>query len=250
MKNIALTGFFLLMSCYAIAATIKGKLLDENKEPLTGANVLLDAGKNLYALAGLDGTYVIKNVPAGSYTLKVSFIGYQTQEKIITITSESEAATVDFNMVADSKALSEIVISGKAEGGSDAEARLTEKNSPQVVNVMSAKSISLLPDLSVANLVQRMSGLTVQRNSNGDPQYAIVRGMDKRYSYTLVNGLKIPSPDNKNRYVPLDIFPAAMLERLEVYKSLTADMEGDAIGGAVNMVMKSAPDHLEVKGDF
>jgi outer membrane receptor protein involved in Fe transport len=95
-----------------------------------------------------------------------------------------------------------------------------------------------------------MSGLTVQRNSNGDPQYAIVRGMDKRYSYTLVNGLKIPSPDNKNRYVPLDIFPAAMLERLEVYKSLTADMEGDAIGGAVNMVMKSAPDHLEVKGDF
>ncbi len=95
-----------------------------------------------------------------------------------------------------------------------------------------------------------MSGLSVQRSSNGDPQYAIVRGMDKRYSYTLVNGLKIPSPDNKNRYVPLDIFPAALLERLEVYKSLTADMEGDAIGGGVNMVMKSAPEHFEMKADF
>ncbi|MEI9917684.1 MAG: TonB-dependent receptor [Bacteroidota bacterium] len=232
------------------AATIKGKLLDENKEPLTGANVILDASKNLHALAGLDGSYVIRNIPPGTYTLKVSFIGYQTQEKTITIASESEATIVDFNMTVDAALLSEVVVSARAEGGSDAEARLAEKNSLQVVNALSAKSISLLPDLSVANLVQRMSGLTVQRSSNGDPQYAIVRGMDKRYSYTLVNGLKIPSPDNKNRYVPLDIFPAALLERLEVYKSLTADMEGDAIGGAVNMVMKSAPENFEVKADF
>jgi outer membrane receptor protein involved in Fe transport len=250
MKVVALLNFFLLMCCCVKAATIKGKLVDENKEPLTGATVLLDVHKNIYAVAGLDGSYLIKNVPSGTYTLKGSFIGYQALEKTITIASESDAITVDFDLVPDSNLLNEIVISGKAEAGSDMEARTIEKTSPQVVNVLSAKAISLLPDLSVANLVQRVSGLTVQRNSNGDPQYAIVRGMDKRYSYTLVNGLKIPSPDNKNRYVPLDIFPANMLERLEVYKSLTADMEGDAIGGAVNMVMKSAPDHFEVKADF
>ncbi len=250
MKVIALIHFFFLISVCLEAATVKGKLLDENKEPLTGANVVLDASRNLYGLAGLDGSYSIRNVPAGTYTLKVSFIGYQTQEKIITIINEGDATIVDFEMSPDTGLLTEVVVSGKVEGGSDAEARLREKNSPHVMNVMSAKTISLLPDLSVANLVQRMSGLTVVRNGNGDPQYAIVRGMDKRYSYTLVNGFKIPSPDNKNRYVPLDIFPAAMLERLEVYKSLTADLEGDAIGGAVNMVMKSAPDHLEVKGDF
>ncbi len=238
------------MCCFAMAATVKGRLLDENKEPLTGATVLLDINKNLYALAGLDGTYIIKNVPAGTYTLKVSFIGYQTQEKTVAIVKESDITTVDFDLTVDPRTLNEIVVSSKAEAGSDAEARLKEKNAPQVVNVLSSKTISLLPDLSVASLVQRVSGLTVQRSSNGDPQYAIVRGMDKRYSYTLVNGLKIPSPDNKNRYVPLDIFPSNILERLEVYKSLTADMEGDAIAGAVNMVMKSAPDHFEVKADF
>lgn len=65
--------------------------------------------------------------------------------------------------------------------------------------------------------------------------------MDKRYNYTLVNGVKIPSPDNKNRFVPLDIFPSEMLDRLEVTKSLTANLEGDGIGGAVNLVMKDAP---------
>ena len=86
-----------------------------------------------------------------------------------------------------------------------------------------------------------MSGVTMERNSSGEGQYAFLRGMDKRYNYTLVNGLKIPSPDNKNRFVPLDIFPSELLDRLEVTKSLTADMEGDGIGGAVNMVMKDAP---------
>lgn len=75
---------------------------------------------------------------------------------------------------------------------------------------------------------------------------ALLRGMDKRYNYTLVNCLKISSPDEKNRYIPLDIFPSELLERLEVYKTLTPNMEGDAIGGVVNMVMKDAPDSLSV----
>jgi len=70
--------------------------------------------------------------------------------------------------------------------------------------------------------------------------------MDKRYNYTLVNGIKIPSPDNKNRFVPLDIFPSEMLARLEVTKSLTANMEGDGIGGAINMVMRDAPSAQQI----
>ena len=65
--------------------------------------------------------------------------------------------------------------------------------------------------------------------------------MDKRYNYTLVNGVRIPSPDNKNRFVPLDLFPSEILERIEVYKSMMPDLEGDGIGGAVNLVMKDAP---------
>jgi hypothetical protein len=69
-----------------------------------------------------------------------------------------------------------------------------------------------------------MSGVIEERNSNGDGQYALLRGMDKRNNYTLVNGLKIPSPDNKNRFVPLDIFPSGLLDRLEVSKALPANI--------------------------
>jgi hypothetical protein len=74
--------------------------------------------------------------------------------------------------------------------------------------------------------------------------------MDKRYNYTLINGIKIPSPDRDNRYVPLDIFPSELLERLEVYKTLTPSMEGDAVGGVVNMVMKDAPDSFSLSANI
>ena len=74
--------------------------------------------------------------------------------------------------------------------------------------------------------------------------------MDKRYNYTLINGVKIPSPDNKNRFVPLDIFPSEMLDRLEVTKSLTANMEGDGIGGAVNLIMKDAPTERQLTANL
>lgn len=73
--------------------------------------------------------------------------------------------------------------------------------------------------------------------------------MDKRYNYTLVNGVKIPSPDDKNRYIPLNIFPSDLMDRLEVTKSLTADMEGDAAGGVLNMVMKDAPGRLQLQAN-
>ncbi|MDR1274561.1 MAG: TonB-dependent receptor, partial [Odoribacteraceae bacterium] len=120
-------------------------------------------------------------------------------------------------------------------------ARGIERLSASVMNVVSANAIEASPDITVANVARRVSGVTIELNSSGDGQYAILRGMDKRYSYTLVNGIKIPSPDNKNRFVPLDIFPSELLDRLEVTKTLTADMEGDAAGGAVNLVMKEAP---------
>src|SRR5437868_5505655 len=73
--------------------------------------------------------------------------------------------------------------------------------------------------------------------------------MDPRYNTTLINGIKIPSPDNKQRYVPLDIFPADLVERIEVYKSLTPELEGDASGGVINMAMKTAPDQLRIEGN-
>ena len=104
--------------------------------------------------------------------------------------------------------------------------------------------------ITVANALQRVSGVTIEKTSSGEGRYPIIRGMEKRYINTLVNGIKIPSPDNKNRFIPLDLFPSELLERLEVSKSLTPAMEGDAIGGTINLVMKDAPEHKLFSANF
>lgn len=224
------------------AAEIKGVISDtENNELLVGAYVIYESvstGQFYQTISGLDGSYKIDGVPEGDYKLNVSYIGYVTYLETVIVSSEDLVKNI--NLAPSSESLSEITIFSNTRG-TDAQARLLERQSANVVNIVSAKQIELSPDITVANVIQRVSGLSIERNATGDPQYAVIRGMDKRYNNTLVNGIKIPSPDNESRYVPLDIFPAVFLERLEVYKSLTANMESDAIGGTVNMVMKDAP---------
>jgi len=166
----------------------------------------------------------------------------------VTIVSTNTALVIEFALSEKSNFLQEAVVTSKNLGESDDFARKSEQKAENVMNIIGAKAIELLPDVTVGNLLQRVSGVSVVRNSSGDGQYAIIRGMDKRYNYTAVNGIKIPSPDDKNRYVPMDIFPSNLLGRLEVVKALTPNMEGDAIGGAMNMVMKSVPDYLIISG--
>jgi TonB-dependent receptor len=244
------TLLFLLLCVTAANATkLKGNVYDRKTgEPLVGATVSLDkTGKA--TTTGLDGSFELKDVPKGHFTLKVSYIMFKTNVQELDI-EKGDSPRLKVYMEEAGKELQEVTISTKKNASTETTARRLEQQSTQVMNVVSGRAIEISPDLTVANVIARVSGVSVERNSNGDGQYAILRGMDKRYNYTLVNGVKIPSPDNKYRYVPLDIFPSDLLARLEVYKTLTPNMEGDAMGGVVNMVMKDAPDRFEVNANI
>jgi len=237
---------FIFSTNIAYSLTIKGIVKDaQTKEELIGAVVWIRE-LNIGTTTGLDGSFQLQfnQFPA---TLVCSYFGYVAQE--ITI-ENSEQTTFNFFLTPNTKQLAGVVIQAESTGNTDIGARAIERNALNVMNVVSARSIETSPDMTVANVIQRMSGVVMERDNSGDGQYALLRGMDKRFNYTLVNGVKIPSPDNKNRFVPLDIFPSELLDRLEVTKALTADMEGDGIGGAVNMVMKEAPSKLQVTANL
>ncbi|WP_426325081.1 TonB-dependent receptor domain-containing protein [Pedobacter sp. R-06] len=248
--NKLLQILFLLLFCAgtANATKLKGHVYDKQTgEAIVGATVVLENPRRT-TNTGLDGTFEFKDVKVGAAKISVSYITYKTIEKTLVILKEDNDH-LKFYMESDSKSLDDITIKSNAVSSTDQGARRLEKNAPQLMNIVSGRSIEISPDLTVANVMQRISGVSIERNSNGDGQYAILRGMDKRYNYTLVNGVKIPSPDNKYRYVPLDLFPSDLLDRLEVYKTLTPNLEGDAIGGAINMVMKNAPGLLQVNAN-
>ncbi|SDG58500.1 TonB-dependent receptor [Pedobacter terrae] len=248
--NKPLQILFLLLFCAGTvhATKLKGHVYDKQTgEAIVGATVVLENPRRV-TNTGLDGTFEFKDVKAGAAKISVSYITYRTIVQTFVILKEDNDH-LKFYMESDSKSLDDITIKSNAVSSTDQGARRLEKNAPQLMNIVSGRAIEISPDLTVANVMQRISGVSIERNSNGDGQYAILRGMDKRYNYTLVNGVKIPSPDNKYRYVPLDLFPADLLDRLEVYKTLTPNLEGDAIGGAINMVMKNAPGQLQVNAN-
>jgi TonB-dependent receptor len=242
----------LFFSFTSFAQSIKGKVTDaKTGEPLIGATVNIACNNvKFYAVVKLDGSYQFKDIPAESYKLQVKFIGYNTTKEYMVATAEAKTAVLNIAMADNSTALGEVSIVEHVSTESDKYARGDEKNGNNTMNVVSASSIAISPDVLVSNVLSRVSGISVDRSNTGDAQHVIIRGMDKQYNTTLINGIKIPSPDNKNRYVPLDIFPAGLVERIEVYKTLTPDMEADASGGVINLVMKTAPDKLRVDGEF
>ena len=246
-KKVLLLLIVVLHTAVALAEpVIRGKVVDAaTGGEIIGATVQLKGTTDRWAVTGLDGSFLI-DVKVHSGTLVCSLIGYKDMEVLFNDSGEE----LSIPMEPDVYMLEAAVVTATGAGRTEMAARNIERNSINVVNVMSAKAMELSPDITVANVIKRMSGVTVERNSSGEGQYAILRGMDKRYNYTLVNGIKIPSPDNKNRFVPLDIFPSEILDRIEVTKSLTADMEGDGIGGAVNLVMKDAPERMEITANL
>jgi len=232
------------------AGSIKGSVFDRTtKETLIGAVIRLQGpGTSTSTSINLEGKFQFKNLKPGHYTLVCTYVGYEKAVKEVEL--GEGAAEVNFKLDALKTTLNEVVVQGRSEKGTDVSARYLEKTASQVMNILSSKTIQLLPDITVANVMQRVSGVVIDRSSSGEGRYPVIRGMDKRYNTTLVNGIKIPSPDNNNRYVPLDLFPAELLQNLEVSKSLIPSMEGDAIGGTINLVMKDAPDQLFIQANL
>ena len=249
MKRLFMSAALLAASATAIHAHTLDGIVKDNKtgEPLIGTVVRVKELPNVGTTTGLDGSFTLHELPdKGKYTLVVSFMAYKTKEIVVDVANDDK---VDIPMDEDLKQLGEVVVTGRREYRSDRSAVESVKNAGNVLNVMSQQSIQLSPDVNVASVLQRVSGVTMERDASGEASYAILRGMDKRYNYTLVNGVKIPSPDDKNRYIPLNIFPSDLMDRLVVSKSLTADMEGDAAGGVVDMVMKDAPSCFQLQAN-
>jgi outer membrane receptor protein involved in Fe transport len=240
----------IVFSIASFAGTVKGKISDaKTGEPLVGATVTLVSGsKKFNTTVNLDGSYTFRNVPVGSYNLKVKYSGYKaTDEKSVEVKSANDVVVITEDLQQEVNEIAEVQVIGYRSKETVEAAKSIERRSNVVENVMSAKAIELSPDFTVANSLQRMSGVSFQSSNNGDGKYAIIRGMDQRYNTTLVNGIEIPSPDDKSRFVPMNIFPSDILQRLEVIKALTPNMEGNAIGGAMNLVMKDAPGKEEFK---
>ena len=218
---------------------IVGTVSDADRnEFLPGANIFLD-GTSFGAASDRQGEFVIFKVPPGTYTLKVTYVGYEEYSAEVTVPTEGGYVGHDVGMTVAYLQTDDIVVEGLREG--QAKALNQQKTAANIKNIVSQEQMQRFPDLNTAEVLQRVPAISITRDQ-GEGRYVLIRGTEARLNAMSVNGERIASPENEERYVGLDVISTNQVASIEVTKALTPDMDADAIGGSVNMITKSAFD--------
>jgi TonB-dependent receptor len=246
LKTNVILAFTLTATMAFAQGTLRGVVKDSlGNDPLVGANVFL-IGTSLGSATDLEGAYRIEQIPAGTYTLRISYIGYQT--KLIGIdVQRNSTQVVNARLAADLIEMSAVVVQGQAEGQVAAINQQITANT--IINVVSEEKIRELPDANAAESVGRLPGVSIIR-SGGEAQRVILRGLDAKFTNVTIDGVKIAPTESTNRAVDLSTLSQSSLAGIELFKALTSDKDGDALAGSINLVTKKAPEPRKFKMDL
>ncbi len=217
---------------------ITGQVTDRDTgEPLPGANVIL-VGTSKGAATDIDGRFTIVGVPAGTHTLAATYIGYRRQEQTVTVVDGAETE-VNFQLVWEAAEGDEVIITAQAAGQTAAINQQLASNT--ITNIVSGDRIKELPDVNAAESIGRLPGVSIQR-SGGEANKIAIRGLSPKYNTVTVNGVRVPATGGDDRSVDLSLISSNMLDGIEVMKAITPDKDADAIGGAVDLKLREAPE--------
>src|SRR5712671_3381765 len=215
--------------------SIAGRVLDMNHGVLMGARVgLQPTGQT--AVSDDQGQFSISDMASGEYRLAVLYMGFAPFSKEVTVTP-GEVSNVEAVLQMESVNERVIVRGERAHGEIGALNR--ERTADNIVQVLPAEVITSLPNTNMADAVGRLPSVSLERDE-GEGKYVQIRGTEPRLSNVTIDGVHMPSPEGGVRNVKLDVIPSDLVASIEVNKTLSANQDGDAIGGSVNLVTKTA----------
>lgn len=228
---------------YAQTGTIAGTVYDQQKLALPAAIVQIES-LGIGVIADEYGNFSLGNVPKGSYEVKASYLGYEPMVQSVSLTAENPNTSINFSFTAPITVGDEIIIFGDRLKG-QAKALNQQKNNLNITNIVSSDQIGRFPDANIGDAMKRIPGITVAYDQ-GEARFGLIRGIEPHYNSVMINGERVPSAEGDKRAVQLDLIPSDMIQTIEVNKAVTPDMDADALGGAVNLVTRAAPNGLRV----
>lgn len=204
---------------------------------LQGAKIRI-AELNREAVSQRDGRFVFLDVKAGNYTLVTSYIGADDIKRSVVV-QDQQTTSENFQLVGVSGLVENVIVIGQAAGINKSLNK--QRSADNILTAVSADAIGQFPDTNVSESLQRLPGLSIERDQ-GEGRYVRVRGMGPDYNAVTINGVGVPGPDADRRAVALDVIPSDLLENLTVTKSLTPDMDANSLGGSIDVQSLSAFD--------
>ena len=214
---------------------VAGRVVDSGGGVLQGAEVELQP-LGVKAVTNNQGEYTFNDVAVGAYKLNVNFVGFSSFAVDVTVAA-GETAHADATLDVAGKSEQVIVTAERVHG--EAEAINRERTADNILQVLPAEVITSLPNANVADAIGRLPSVTLERDE-GEGKYVQIRGTEPRYSNVTIDGVNVPSPESGVRQIKLDVVPSDLVESVEINKTLHANMDGDAIGGSVNLRTKTA----------
>lgn len=250
-RLVALGALALLLAAHAplsaqAAGTVAGAVLNGlTGQPVRGATLTVE-GTETSVSTDLDGLFRL-SLPAGSYSVLVEEAGFATQRVTGVTVAAGEAGNLSVVLMPTSGSASaeeateagfgeEIVVTATADSSTEAALLVERKGVAQISDAIGAEEIGKNTGSDAAGVLRRVTGVSLQ-----DDKFVYVRGLGDRYSNTTLNGSRIPSTEFEKKVVPLDLFPADLIEKITVSKSYTVDKPGDFAAGFVELLTREFP---------
>ncbi|WP_345209694.1 carboxypeptidase-like regulatory domain-containing protein [Mucilaginibacter gynuensis] len=212
---------------------VKGVVTDEKAQPLPGVTIRIK-GTNTVAVTDANGSFTIV-VPESGSILVFSFIGYQPKE----VTVSGTVQNINVALTPSSTSLNQVVVQARRNTRTESAVLDERRNASIVQDAISAQQIERTGSITTTQALQRVSGVTIT-----DDKYVAVRGLGDRSVIGQLNGVRLASSDPDRSAIPLDLVPAALLDNITIYKTVTPDKPADAAAGIVELKTRSVPDSM------
>lgn len=230
-NKIALTILLLVLNftVYGQNASLSGKVSTDNGAPLGAATIALE-GTTLGVIADQDGSFIIEQIPAGTYLVKVNFLGYLSVSEKVSLEA-GQSIEKNFSLQKDALNMEAVVISGTRY-------EQDRVNNPVVVNVVDKKLLNATQSIAISEGLNFQPGVRVETNcQNCGFTQVRLNGLEGAYSQILINSRPIFSA--LNSVYGLDQIPSNIVEQVEVVRSGGSALYGsNAIGGTINIITK------------
>lgn len=214
---------------------VVGRVVNTASNALPRANIYIEE-LHQGVVSDINGYYIFPELAPGTYSLRVSYVGYKT--KTVRLTVKEKQAKIQNFVLSDGIMLQDVEVRGVFDVQRNA--LQMQKMAMGMTNVVSADEVDKFPDSNIGDALKRISGVNVQYDQ-GEATFAHVRGTGANLSSVTVNGNRVASAEDNTRNAQLDLIPADMIQSIELHKVVTSDMDGDAIGGEINLVTKNTP---------
>ncbi len=216
----------LFFSCYAYSQTLTGTISDsQTGESLFGATVYL-TNQNTGTKTEFDGTFKI-DLLSGGNKIEFRYIGYENKIIDLVVTSDTN---ISVKLTPKTQELDGVTITVTVDKGSTSEIIRMQNKSAVTLDGMTSEQFKKTPDSKVSDVFKRVSGASIQEN-----KFVVIRGLNDRYNFGLINGSPLPSTESDKRAFSFDIFPSNMLDNLVIFKSGSPDLPGEFAGGVINI---------------